>query len=715
MKPMSWFRWVGVSCLAFGLLQPALAQDKAASAQPANMVETMQVNQIAGSTVIRIGFAQALAAAPASFSINNPPRIAFDLPNTGNALGRSQQTVNEGELGSINVVQVGDRTRLVLNLRRMSGFETRLEGKDLFINLAAVPKGPTATTEKADRFSESEASDRLHGIRDINFRRGPGGEARILVDLSDPGVGINIRQQGQSLVVDFARTSVAEAQRRRLDVTDFATPVTAISTAAQGENTRMTIAARGGWEHNAYQSDTQFVIEIKALVEDPNKLIQSSRPGYQGEKLSLNFQNVDVRAVLQVIADFTGFNIITSDTVSGGLTLRLKDVPWDQALDIILQAKGLDKRKTGNVIWIAPRDELAAREKLILEANVQISDLEPVRTETFQLNYHSAKAVFDGLTKNKEQSVLSRRGSIVMDERSNKLFVTDAPSRLEDFRRMIAEIDVAVRQVQIEARIVEASDTFAKNLGSRLGVFDRNPLGHQVLGDNKTRFAIGGGLSSTGYTTGQIATPIPNFFTDGISSNLRSSGLGNYPTGQFSLVLFNRAMDQFLNLELSALEADGRGRIVSSPRVVTADKIEALIEQGVEIPYQQATASGATSIAFRKANLALKVKPNITPDGRVNLTVDVTKDSPNTKIATGAGVAIDTKHVKTEVLVENGGTVVIGGIYLQEQRDTTTRIPFLGDLPYVGFLFKNVEKVDDKSELLIFITPKIISETLGLR
>jgi len=717
MKPMSWFPgWVGLLCLSLCTTQAALAQDKPAAAQAANLIETLQVNQVAGGTVVKLGFKQALETPPASFSINNPPRIAFDLPNTGNALGRNQQTVNEGDLGSINVVQVGDRTRLVLNLRRMAGFETRQDGKDLFITLAAAPKAAAAPADKADRFSEAQPGDKPHGIRDINFRRGKAGEARILIDLSDPGVGIDIRQQGQSLVVDFARTSVAEAQRRRLDVTDFATPVTAITTASRGENTRMTIAARGAWEHNAYQSDTQFVIEIKQLVEDPNKLIQSSRPGYQGEKLSLNFQNVDVRAVLQVVADFTGFNIITSDTVSGGLTLRLKDVPWDQALDIILQAKGLDKRKSGNVIWIAPRDELAAREKLMLESTIQISDLEPVRMETFQLNYHLAKVVHETLTKNKEQPILSKRGGIAVDERSNKLFVTDAPSRLEEIRRMIAEIDVAVRQVQIEARIVEASDTFAKNLGSRLGVFDRNPLGHQVLKDNKTRFAIGGGLSSTGYTTGQIATPIPNFFSDGISSNLRASGLGDQPVGQFSLVLFNRALDQFLNLELSALEADGRGRIVSSPRVVTADKTEALIEQGVELPYQQATSSGATSIAFRKANLSLKVKPNITPDGRVNLILDINKDSPNTKIATGgSGVAIDTKHIKTEVLVENGGTVVIGGIYLQEQRDTTTRIPFFGDLPYVGFLFKNVGKVDDKSELLVFITPKIISETLSLR
>ncbi|PKO72092.1 MAG: type IV pilus secretin PilQ [Betaproteobacteria bacterium HGW-Betaproteobacteria-14] len=684
------------------LIQPAWAQ---------NAIESLGVSLQGSDVVLKLTTSKQLAAEPASFSVTNPPRIAFDFPGVSNALGRNAQTINEGDLRSINLVQVGDRTRLVLNLKQIRQAATRIEGKDLLITLSGVSASATTKSEDAaQRFAEVRPSAEKASIRDINFRRGNNGEGRVVVDLSESNVGIDIRQQGPNLVVEFMRATLPDTLRRRLDVADFATPITSVNTQPQGDNIRMVIAPKGLWEHNAYQSDNQFVVEVKQLIEDPNKLVQSSRRGYQGEKLSLNFQNIDVRAVLQVIADFTDFNIITSDTVGGSLTLRLKDVPWDQALDIILQAKGLDMRKNGNVIWIAPRDELAAKEKLQLESRQQITDLEPIRTETFQLNYHKAKTVFDFL-KNKDQTALSKRGSVIVDERTNKLFVTDVPSRLEDVRRLISEIDLPARQVMIEARIVEAEDNFTKNVGARLGY---NSTYNQIFNDG-ARVLFGGGLSATGYQTGQISTPIPNFFTNSLGTNLPASPITGKQAGQFSFVLFNNAATRFLNLEVSALEADGKGKIISSPRVVTADQVEALIEQGVEIPYQQATSSGATSISFRKANLALKVKPQITPDGRVNLTVDVNKDSPNTQIATGAGVAIDTKHVKTEVLVENGGTVVIGGIYTQDERNIVTRVPVLGDLPYVGFLFKHNEKRDNKTELLVFITPRIISESLSMR
>lgn len=688
------------------LIQPAWAQ---------NAIEALGVSQQGSDVVLKLTTSKPLAAVPASFSVTNPPRIAFDFPGVTNALGRNAQTLNEGDLRSINLVQVGDRTRVVLNLKQVRQAAARIDGKDLFITISGVVAGGAAKTEGAgtQRFAEARPSAEKASIRDINFRRGNNGEGRVVVDLSESNVGIDIRQQGPNLVVEFMKTNLPDALRKRLDVTDFATPITSVNTQPQGDNIRMVIAPKGLWEHNAYQSDNQFVVEVKQLVEDPNKLVQSSRRGYQGEKLSLNFQNIDVRAVLQVIADFTDFNIITSDTVGGSLTLRLKDVPWDQALDIILQAKGLDMRKNGNVIWIAPRDELAAKEKLQLESRQQITDLEPVRTETFQLNYHKAKTVFDFL-KNKDQTALSKRGSVIVDERTNKLFVTDSSSRLEDVRRLISEIDIPARQVMIEARIVEAEDSFTKNVGVRFGFHDSPLVGRKTIGGGGIRYGLGGGLADTGFHTGQTSTT-PNFITDASSVNLPASGIAGKQAGQFSLVLFNSAATRFLNLELSALEADGKGKIISSPRVVTADQVEALIEQGVEIPYQQATSSGATSVSFRKANLALKVKPQITPDGRVNLTVDVNKDSPNTQIATGAGVAIDTKHVKTEVLVENGGTVVIGGIYTQDERNITTRVPVLGDLPYVGFLFKHNEKKDNKTELLVFITPKIISESLSMR
>lgn len=687
------------------LIQPAWAQ---------NAIESLGVSLQGSDVVLKLTTSKQLAAEPASFSVTNPPRIAFDFPGVTNALGRNAQTINEGDLRSINLVQVGDRSRLVLNLKQIRQAATRIEGRDLLIILSGANAGAVAKTEDAaQRFAEARPSAEKASVRDINFRRGINGEGRVVVDLSENNVGIDIRQQGPNLVVEFMRATLPDALRRRLDVADFATPITSVNTQPQGDNIRMVIAPKGLWEHNAYQSDNQFVVEVKQLIEDPNKLVQSSRRGYQGEKLSLNFQNIDVRAVLQVIADFTDFNIITSDTVGGSLTLRLKDVPWDQALDIILQAKGLDMRKNGNVIWIAPRDELAAKEKLQLESRQQITDLEPVRTETFQLNYHKAKTVFDFL-KNKDQTALSKRGSVIVDERTNKLFVTDVPSRLEDVRRLIAEIDVPARQVMIEARIVEAEDSFTKNVGVRFGFHDSPLVGRKTIGSPGIRYGIGGGLADTGFHTGQTSTT-PDFITNASSVNLPATAIAGKQAGQFSLVLFNSAATRFLNLELSALEADGKGKIISSPRVVTADQVEALIEQGVEIPYQQATSSGATSISFRKANLALKVKPQITPDGRVNLTVDVNKDSPNTQIATGAGVAIDTKHVKTEVLVENGGTVVIGGIYTQDERSITTRVPVLGDLPYVGFLFKTNEKKDNKTELLVFITPKIISDSLSMR
>ena len=383
----------------------------------------------------------------------------------------------------------------------------------------------------------------------------------------------------------------------------------------------------------------------------------------------------------------------------------LKDVPADPVLDIILQQKGLDMRKNGNVILIAPRDELATKEKLELESRQQIGDLEPVRTESFQLNYQKADAVQKLLTDS-NQRILSKRGSAVVDSRTNILFVQDAPSRLEEVRRLISKIDVAVRQVLIEARIVEAQDTFSRNLGTRLGVVD--------LGSAGRKYQVGGNLSSVGYLSGQSSTQA-SLIPDSLSVNLPAAAIGGAQAGAFSFTLFNSAKTQFLNMEITALEADGKGKVVSSPRVVTADQVEALIEQGVEIPYQQATSSGATSISFRKANLALKVKPQVTPDGRVIMSLDVNKDTPNTTLSTGAGVAIDTKHVKTEVLVENGGTVVIGGIYTQESRDTASRVPLLGDLPYFGFLFRQTGKVENKTELLVFITPKIVNESLGLR
>ncbi len=688
-----------------------------ALAQPAlNSVEAFNVSQQSGKVIIKLTLKQALKAQPGSFTVANPARIAFDLPGTVNNLGRNSQRIGEGELVSMNMVQAGERTRMVLNLRQLVSYDTQIDGNNLIVILAGAPAtsasaGPGAAVT---HFVEAKAVD-THSVRDIDFRRGKSGEGRIVVDLSDSSTGIDIRQQGQNLVIDFFKASLPDKLRRRLDVTDFGTPVQSINTFSQGDNVRMVITPKGQWEHSAYQTDNQFVVEVKQVVPDPNKLAQGTKPGFTGEKLSLNFQNVEVRSVLNVIADFTDLNIITSDSVGGSLTLRLKDVPWDQALQIILDTRGLDMRKNGNVVWIAPRDELATKEKLALESQQQIGELEPVRTESFVLNYQKAQDVQTLLTSDK-QKVLSKRGSAVVDARTNTVFVQDVPTRLEEVRKLIAQIDVPVRQVMIEARIVEANDTFSKNLGAKLGYNTTKQGGQRLIGPS-ARYSVGGQLTSTGQLTRsengqQLVSGTPDI-TQVQNVNLPATGLGGFNPGTISTILFNRNFTQFITMELTALEADGKGKIISSPRVLTGDKVEAVIEQGTELPYQSATSSGATSVSFRKANLSLKVKPQITPDGNIIMTLDINKDSVGQ--VTAAGFAIDTKHVKTEVLVENGGTVVIGGIFSQDERNSTTKVPLFGDIPVLGHLFRNNSKTDNKTELLVFITPRIVDDRLTVR
>ena len=686
--------------VGFGFLTVAEA---GAQDSGSNNIKAITVAQQGGVLNVKMSFQNPLAMTPPGFSVAKPARIVFDFANTTNSTGKTALPFSEGDLRSANIIQTEGRTRVVLNLNQAMTYDASVQGNDLVLALTPSAKD-TGAPLVVEHFSQAKQMETANAIRDIAFRRGKSGEARIIVDLSDPNAGIDIRQQGKNLVVDFVKVNVPDALSKKLDVTDFATPVTAVVTAQQGANTRMTITPRGLWEHNAYQTDNQFIIEVKPVIEDPNKLVQGSRGGYQGEKLSLNFQNVEVRRLLQVIGEFTGMNMVVSESVGGSITLILKDVPWDQALDIILQQKGLDMRKNGNVILIAPREEIATKEKLDFESKVQISDLEPLRTESFQMNYIKA-ADLQKLLVDPKQTLLSKRGSALMDERSNMLFVKDTPSRLDDVREMIAKVDTPVRQVLIEARIVEAGDSFAKNLGIRLNT--------------------GGTTKTTDTTTGATTvTPSTTLGLINTSSPINNSNLGsvNLPAsprtgtaGAFALTLYNSSLTRYLTAEISALEADGKVKVISSPRVMTANQVEALIEQGVEIPYQQATSSGATSVSFRKANLSLKVKPQITPDGNITMTLDINKDTPNKSLNTGAGVAIDTKHVKTEVLVDNGGTVVIGGIYTQTVSNSTNRFPFFGDLPYIGWLFRNREWVDDKTELLVFITPKIVAEGLSLR
>jgi type IV pilus assembly protein PilQ len=689
----------------------------AAAAAQENSIESISANQQGSNVVVKIAMKNPVAKPPIGFSITSPARIALDFSGTNNSSGKTNQDIGLGDVRNVNVVQAGERSRLVFNLSRPLNYATAIDGNMVVVTIDGSGNIATPVNAVGIPVQNSVAQPGKQALRDIDFRRGANGEGRVVIDLPSNQVGVDVKQQGQSIVIDFMKTSLPEVLRRRLDVTDFATPVQTITTTSQGDNVRMVIEPKGLWEHSAYQSDTQLVVEVKPIKEEPNKLTQGTQ-GYRGERLSLNFQNVEVRAVLQVIADFTGLNIITSDTVSGNLTLRLKDVPWDQALDIVMQAKGLDMRKNGSVLWIAPKDELLTKEKLELEQRAQIADLEPLKTEIFQLNYQKAesfKQVFgiDGDSKNR---ILSKRGSAVIDPRTNQLFVTDITSKLEEIRKLVQKTDIPSKQVLIEARIVEADDKFSKNLGAKLGFNDARTLrggdsGYQISGNN--RLAFTGNYLGVGETTGQAALTQGSYIPNTQFVNLPASGIGGLNAASIGVSIFSAAANRFLNLELSALEADGKGKIISSPRVVTADQLKALIEQGTELPYQVATSSGATSIAFRKANLKLEVTPQITPDGNIILDVDVNKDSVG--VETRAGFAIDTKHVKTQVLVENGGTVVLGGIFQQTERETETKVPLFGDIPVVGNLFKSNSRTNDKTELLIFITPKIVAERLSVR
>jgi type IV pilus assembly protein PilQ len=694
-------------------------------AQAGNSIDAVSVSKASsGRTVIKFTLKAPLANPPAGFAITNPPRIALDFPDTGNGLGRTAQEVGDPALRSLNVVQAGNRTRVVFNLNKPQSFDTQMEGNTILVTLTDQAAGAaTAETQIVSRFAEARPGEVTHALRDIDFRRGRNGEGRIIVDLSDSSTGIDIRQQGRTLVVDFLRTALPRNLERRLDVADFATPVATIDTFAQGANARMVIEPRGLWEHSAYQAENRFILEIKPIQEDPNRLTQGTRQGYKGEKLSLNFQNVEVRAVLQVIADFTGLNIITSDTVTGSLTLRLKDIPWDQALDIIMQTKGLDMRKNGNVVLIAPREELAVKERQQLESRAQISDLEPLQTEMFQLNYQKADDV-QKLIADEKQKMLSKRGSAVVDRRTNILFVQDTASRLEEVRRVIRQIDVTVRQVLIESRIVIASDKFSRQLGVRLGVQTGFTLQRRYAG------GFGGSLSTTpvvtcsGTTcTRQTRTQTPYELASGIASagysdppQLNVNLPVPNPAGQLALTLINLGSGNLINLELSALEADTLGKVISSPRVVTADNQKAHIEQGTEIPYvTPGSANAPATVQFKKAVLALDVTPQITPDNRIIMLVEIRKDAVGQFVPVQGGgsvPSIDTKNVTTQIAVNNGDTAVIGGIYEETINNNVTKVPLLGDIPILGYVFKQTGKELDKTELLIFLTPRIIKESV---
>ena len=688
---------VAATCLA--MTGPLLAQTATT-----NSIESIVAAPQGDSVAIRIDLREALTAPPTGFSVANPAKIAFDFPATANGLGKNSLTFKEGDLQSANVVQVGGRTRVVLNLTRSLNYTTRLDGKSLYVVLAPIPS-VGSLPERVTRFTEETTIGKRHALQDVAFRRGKDGEGRIVVDLSDAGTGIDIRQQGKNLIVDFIKTSVPENLRRKLDVTDFGTPVTSVETKPLGENVRMTITPHGLWEHNAYQSDNQFVVEVKRIIEDPNKLVQGTKTGYQGPRVSINYQNGDVRALLRLMAEELGLNAVISETVTGTTTLVLKDVPADQVIDIIFQQKGLDMRKKGNIMLIAPRDEIATREKLEFESRQQINDLEPIQSEQFSLNYQKAVdvarllsgvAVAGGAPS---QRLMSKRGNAVADPQSNILFVNDIPSKLEEIRKFIRAIDTGARQVMIEARVVEAQDQFNRDLGVRLNGLSaaRTQLGGSGI------YGGGGTYSPSGQvTTNALGVNLPSFTNVG---------------GTLAFALFNSSLTRILNLEIAALEQDGLGKIVSSPRVITANNVKAKIQDGTEIPYVTTATGGGVAtqnVSFKTAALSLEATPQITPEGTVRMQLIVKKEEPDWTRAVLGNPPIKTSTVETNVVVENGGTVVIGGVYITKKENVTEKVPLLGDIPFFGYLFKYQEDSGQRRELLFFITPRIISDKLQI-
>ncbi len=642
------------------------------------------------------------ATNPASFTIDNPARIAFDLPGTRSELARRSQAIGIGPARSVTAVEVKGRTRVVLNLFEMVPYETRVDGNRIIVTLGSGGQRVESAPQAAPGAAASSASIEP-AVTGVDFRRGDQGEGRVVVTLSDPSIPVDMRQEAGKIVVEFKGAALPDELERRLDVTDFATPVKLVDTERKGDEVRMEITPLGEYEYLAYQSDNQFTVEVRETTKEEKEEARKAKFGYTGERLSLNFQDIEVRSVLQLLADFTGKNIVVSDSVTGNLSLRMQNVPWDQALDIVLKTKGLAKRENGNVILIAPSEEIAAREKLELESMKQIEELAPLYSDLIQINYAKATDLAE-LLNNENASQMSERGKVTVDERTNTLLIQDTADKLEQIRRLIARLDIPVRQVLIESRIVLANNDFARELGVKFG------LSHNSRApDNETGFLLGGKLDGdVNYSDSITAYEVPgDTGNEGLLVNLPVAN----PSGAIGMAL-GKLGSNLLALELSAMQLEDRGEVISSPRVITSNQQEAVIQQGVEIPYQQATSSGATSVTFKEAVLELKVTPQITPDDRIIMDLRVSKDSVGQIFA---GVpSVDTRSVETRVLVDNGETLVLGGIYEQERGKEAERVPFFGELPGVGWLFRTERKLNDKSEMLIFVTPKIIKQGMKI-
>ena len=681
-----------------------------AADQPA--LQAIEVQPLAGQQLQLTLRLSGPAPQPLSFTIDNPARISFDLPNTTLALPSRRIDVHASGLDTILAAETKDRTRLVLNLDKLVPYDTRVDGSNIIVMLGG---GAARVSAGAAPAAAASGGSGVRELRSIDFRRGTDGAGRVIVKLSDPHIHVNLHQVGNQVVVDFSDASVAANLTRRYDATDYGTPISGFDVTRVGNGSRIAITASGDYEQLAYQSDDQYVVEVAPRRKVANA--PEERPVYTGERLTLNFQDIETRAVLQLLADASGQNIVVSDSVTGNVTLRLQNVPWDQALDIVLRTKGLDKRRQDNVIIVAPQAELAAREKADLAARKDVQELAPLRSEYLQVNYAKAQDMA-GLIKTQSNSLLSMRGSVAVDDRTNTLLLQDTADRLADVRRLVATLDIPVRQVLIEARIVVVNNDFSRDLGARFGFTNNQKNGNTGLVTTTgtaagTDLAIGSAITNAQGSGSIYPISVP---TGSAASNRYNVNLPvSNPAGSFALGILGSNF--IVDLELSAAQAETQANIISSPRVITANQKEAIIEQGVEIPYQQSASSGATTIQFKKAVLSLKVKPQITPDNRIILDLDVHKDSVGTVIVTSSGVnvpSIDTRSIITQVLVNDGQTVVLGGILETNQRQDETKVPYLGDVPVLGHLFKNTSHKDNKDELMIFITPKIVREGVNV-
>jgi len=690
-----------------------------ASAQEGNRLQDIQVQSLPGQRVELKLIMSGTAPEPLAFTIENPARIALDLPGTSLGLTSRRRDVNLGPLNTILTAEANGRTRVVLNLGSMVEYTTVRSGNTVTITLGDSDNysaGSTQFASAAASDTRSYATPGSRAISAVDFRRTRDGGGRVVVKLTDPSTPVDIRQEGGRVVAVFKDTTLPAELMRRLDVMDFATPVTTVDTLRTNLDTRIVISAEGKYEQLAYQSDNEFTIEINPAPEttDAESSLFSETKEYDGQRLTLNFQDIETRAVLQLLAETSGKNIVVSDTVQGNVTLRLRNVPWDQALDIVMTTKGLDMRQNGNVIMVAPAEEIAARETADLEAQLAISELEPMYSEFLQVNYAKAAdlaALING--DGGGNTMLSERGSLGVDDRTNTLLVQDTAERLQDVRRMVRTLDVPIKQVLIESRIVVVNDDFSRDLGVRLGLtaFNESNTGLTTISGSGT-----GTDTMIGSALDNLADPANGTIYPIQLPSLANRYNVNVPiadaAGRFSLAILEN--DYLIDLELTALQAEGRGEIVSTPRVITANQKEATIKQGVEIPYQQASSSGATTIQFKEAVLELVVTPQITPDNNIIMDLRVSKDNVGEIISTGGlgGTvpSIDTRSVETQVLVADGQTVVLGGIYETERRETIKKVPFLGDIPFVGALFRSKTRTENKAELLIFVTPRILEE-----